>query len=183
MLQIRFNINLQAGKKRSTHFITSETTGQLIGIVGKEGVGKSTLLKLLAGKIKPDTGTIYINGYDLWKNKYLLKGTIGYVPEEDLLYEELTVSDNLTLTARMYYSNLSARELDARVNSVLSRLDLLELKHVVVGGILSKHIQPGQRRMINIALELLREPQILLVDNALSGLGMADAAKVIKISA
>jgi ABC transport system ATP-binding/permease protein len=169
------------GTKEVHSFITSETTGQLIGIVGKEGVGKSTLLKLLAGKIKPDTGTIYINGYDLWKNKYLLKGTIGYVPEEDLLYEELTVSDNLTLTARMYYSNLSARELDARVNSVLSRLDLLELKHVVVGGILSKHIQPGQRRMINIALELLREPQILLVDNALSGLGMADAAKVIKI--
>jgi ABC transport system ATP-binding/permease protein len=170
-----------SGTKEVHSFITSETTGQLIGIVGKEGVGKSTLLKLLAGKIKPDTGTIYINGYDLWKNKYLLKGTIGYVPEEDLLYEELTVSDNLTLTARMYYSNLSARELDARVNSVLSRLDLLELKHVVVGGILSKHIQPGQRRMINIALELLREPQILLVDNALSGLGMADAAKVIKI--
>ncbi len=170
-----------SGTKEVHSFITSETTGQLIGIVGKEGVGKSTLLKLLAGKIKPDSGTIYINGYDLWKNKYLLKGTIGYVPEEDLLYEELTVSDNLTLTARMYYSNLGARELDARVNSVLSRLDLLELKHVVVGGILSKHIQPGQRRMINIALELLREPQILLVDNALSGLGMADAAKVIKI--
>jgi len=170
-----------SGTKEVHSFITTETTGQLIGIVGKEGVGKSTLLKLLAGKIKPDTGTIYINGYDLWKNKYLLKGTIGYVPEEDLLYEELTVSDNLTLTARMYYSHLSARELDARVNSVLSRLDLLELKHVVVGGILSKHIQPGQRRIINIALELLREPQILLVDNALSGMGMADAAKVIKI--
>ncbi len=177
--QVQFKSS--SGTKEVHSFITSETTGQLIGMVGKEGVGKSTLLKLLAGKLKPDSGTIYINGYDLWKNKYLLKGTIGYVPEEDLLYEELSVSDNLTLTARMYYSNLTARELDARVNSVLSRLDLLELKHVVVGGILGKHIQPGQRRMINIALELLREPQILLVDNALSGLGMADAAKVIKI--
>jgi ABC transport system ATP-binding/permease protein len=162
-------------------FTTQETTGQLIGIVGNEGVGKSTLLKLLAGKLKPDSGSISINGYDLWKNKYLLKGTIGYVPEEDLLYEELTVSDNLGLTARLYYSGHSGKELDARVNSILSKLDLLELKHVVVGSVLSKHIQPGQRRMINIALELLREPQILLVDNALSGLGMADASKVIKI--
>jgi ABC-type multidrug transport system ATPase subunit len=162
-------------------FTTTETTGQLIGIVGKEGVGKSTLLKLLAGKIRPDSGSITINGYDLWKNKYLLKGTIGYVPEEDLLYEELTVKDNLALTARMYYSNLSRRGLDAKVNSVLSKLDILDLKHVIVGSVLSKHIQPGQRRMINIALELLREPQILLVDNALSGLGMADASKVIKI--
>jgi ABC transport system ATP-binding/permease protein len=173
-------LSTQMTKEVNT-FTTTETTGQLIGIVGNEGVGKSTLLKLLAGKLKPDSGSISINGYDLWKNKYLLKGTIGYVPEEDLLYEELTVSDNLGLTARLYYSSLSRKELDARVNSVLSKLDLLELKHVVVGNVLSKHIQPGQRRMINIALELLREPQILLVDNALSGLGMADASKVIKI--
>jgi ABC-type multidrug transport system ATPase subunit len=167
--------------KEVNTFTAVETTGQLIGIVGNEGVGKSTLLKLLAGKLKPDSGSITINGYDLWKNKYLLKGTIGYVPEEDLLYEELTVADNLLLTARLYYSNNSRKELDARVNGILSKMDILELKHVVVGSVLSKHIQPGQRRMINIALELLREPQILLVDNALSGLGMADASKVIKI--
>ncbi|HJZ39324.1 MAG TPA: ATP-binding cassette domain-containing protein [Bacteroidales bacterium] len=169
------------GIKEVNSFTVSEVTGQLIGIVGKEGVGKSTLLKLLAGKIKPDAGFITINGYDLWKHKYLLKGIIGYVPEEDLLYEELTVSDNLALTARLYYSYLDKHEIDAKVNKILSRLDLLDLKHVVVGGVLSKHIQPGQRRMINIALELLREPQILLVDNALSGLGMADATKVIKV--
>jgi ABC-type multidrug transport system ATPase subunit len=162
-------------------FSTSEGTGQLIGIVGREGVGKSTLLKLLAGKLKPDSGSIRINGYDLWKNKYLLKGTIGYVPEEDLLYDDLTVADNLSHTARLYYSELSRKEIHHKVNQVLSRLDLLELKHMVVGNILDKHIQPGQRRMINIALELLREPQILLVDNALSGLGMADASKVIRI--
>jgi len=117
----------------------------------------------------------------LWKYKYLLKGIIGFVPEEDLLFEELTVADNLTLTARLYYSNLTKKEIDARVNAILSKLDLLELKHTIVGSVLSKLIQPGQRRMINIALELLREPQILLVDNALSGLGMSDASKVIKI--
>ncbi len=162
-------------------FSANESTGQLIGIVGREGVGKSTLLKLIAGKIKPDSGSITINGYELWRYKYLLKGIIGFVPEEDLLFEDLTVSDNLTLTARLFYSSLSRKEIEAKVNAVLSKLDLLELKHVVVGNVLSKHIQPGQRRMINIALELLREPQILLVDNALSGLGMSDAAKVIRI--
>jgi ABC transport system ATP-binding/permease protein len=167
---------------RDVHaFSAFETTGQLIGIIGREGVGKSTLLKLLAGKIKPDSGSIAINGYELWRNKYLLKGIIGYVPEEDLLFEELTVADNLTLTARLYYSHLGKKEIDSKVNAVLSKLDLLELKHLVVGNALSKSIQPGQRRMINIALELLREPQILLVDNALSGLGMSDASKVIKI--
>ncbi len=171
----------RSGIKEIHSFSANETTGQLIGIVGREGVGKSTLLKLLAGKFKPDSGSISINGYDLWKNKYLLKGIIGFVPEEDLLFEELSVADNLSLTARLYYSSLSRKKIDAKVNAMLSKLDLLELKHVIVGGVNSKHIQPGQRRLINIALELLREPQILLVDNALSGLGMSDAARVIRV--
>lgn len=169
------------GLKEVNTFSTFENTGQLIGIVGREGVGKSTLLKLLAGKMKPDTGNIRINRYDLWKNKYFLKGIIGFVPEEDLLFEELTVFDNLALTARLFFSNLTKKEIGEKVNGLLSRLDLLELKHKVAGPANSKHIQPGQRRLLNIALELLREPQILLVDNALSGLAMSDASKVIKI--
>ena len=162
-------------------FSSRELTGQLIGIVGREGVGKSTLLKLLAGKFEPSTGCITINGYDLWKNKYLLKGVIGFVPEEDLLFEDMTVGDNMLLTARLYYSTLGKKEIEAKVNALLSRIDLLEIKHVVVGKPDNKTIQPGHRRLINIALELLREPQILLVDNALSGLGMSDACRVIKV--
>ncbi|HEX2394309.1 MAG TPA: ATP-binding cassette domain-containing protein, partial [Bacteroidales bacterium] len=169
------------GLKETHRFSTVETTGRLIGIVGREGVGKSTLLKLLAGKLKPTSGKISINGYDLWKNKYLLKGVIGFVPEEDLLFEELTVVDNLLLTAKLYYSSLNKKEVEAKVNALLSRLDLFDIKHMVVGNADNKQLQPGQRRLINIALELLREPQILLVDNALSGLGMSDACRVIKV--
>jgi ABC-type multidrug transport system ATPase subunit len=171
----------QKGVSEINTFSTEETTGQLIGIVGREGVGKSTMLKLLAGKMKPDKGNITINGYDLWKNKYFLKGIIGFVPEEDLLFEELSIFDNLVLTARLFYSTFTQKEINDKVNALLSRLDLLDLKHVKAGSVDSKHIQPGQRRLINIALELLREPQILLVDNALSGLGMSDSSRVIKI--
>lgn len=170
-----------AGLKEIHRFSAEETTGRLIGIVGREGVGKSTLLKLLAGKSKPASGRITINGYDLWRNKYLLKGVIGFVPEEDLLFEELSVSENLELTARLYYSSLTRKEIEAKVNNLLGHLDLLDIKHMVVGNVDNKQIQPGQRRLINIALELLREPQILLVDNALSGLGMSDARRVIKV--
>ncbi|MBN1143660.1 MAG: ATP-binding cassette domain-containing protein [Bacteroidales bacterium] len=169
------------GLKEVNTFSTVENTGRLIGMVGREGVGKSTLLKLLAGKMKPDTGSILINGYDLWKNKYFLKGIIGFVPEEDLLFEELSVFDNLALTARLFFSSLTKKEISDKVNGLLSRLDLLEIKHKMAGPADSKHIQPGQRRLLNIALELLREPQILLVDNALSGLAMSDASKVIKV--
>jgi len=170
-----------AGLKEIHKFSAFESTGRLIGIVGREGVGKSTLLKLLAGKFKPASGRIAINGYDLWKNKYLLKGVIGFVPEEDLLFEELTVADNLMLTAQLYYSTLSKKEIEAKVNAMLSRIDLIDIKHMLIGSADNKQLQPGQRRLINIALELLREPQILLVDNALSGLGMSDACRVIKV--
>ena len=169
------------GQKEIRSFSTNEVSGQLIGILGKEGVGKTTLLRLLAAQIRPDSGSIIINGYDLWKYKFFLKGIIGYVPEEDLLFEELSVYDNLCLTAKLHYSNLPSREISRKVDSLLARLDLIELKNEIVGNIFKKHIQPGQRRILNIALELLREPHILLVDNALYGLSMTDASKVINI--
>ncbi len=169
------------GIKEIHNFSSIESTGRLIGIVGREGVGKSTLLKLLAGKFKPGSGRITINGYDLWKNKYFLKGVIGFVPEEDLLFEELSIAENLSLTARLYYSGLTKKEIDDKVDALLGRLGLRDIKNAVAGNVNDKRIQPGQRRLVNIALELLREPQILLVDNALSGLGMSDACKVIKV--
>ncbi len=173
---------IQTDHNRNIHnLFAREQTGNLVGIVGKEGVGKSTLLKLLAGYLLPDNGNIEINGYDLRKNRYLLKDIIGYVPEEDLLFDELTVFDNLWMTARLYYSNLTHYEIRQKIERLLDDLSLKEIKDVIVGNILDKKIQPGQRRILNIALELLREPQLLLVDNALAGLSMTDAAKVIKV--
>ncbi|MBN2762497.1 MAG: ATP-binding cassette domain-containing protein, partial [Bacteroidales bacterium] len=160
---------------------TSEQTGSLIGILGKEGTGKTTLLKLLSGQIAPTKGNIEINGYDLRKNRYLLKDIIGYVPEEDLLFEELSVFDNLLINARLYYSSLSRHEIRQKIDQLLSVLTLTDIRDKIVGNIMNKKIQPGQRRILNIALELLREPQILLVDNALAGLSLSDSIKVIKV--
>ena len=159
----------------------AENTGQLIGILGNEGTGKSTLLELIAGRVNPDKGKIYINGYDLKTYKYLLKGLIGYVPEDDLLYDELSVFDNLQLTARLFFSRLSNKELDHKVNRLLQKLDLYEVRNVRVGTLFDKNIQPGQRRLLNIALELIREPGILLVDNAVYGLSTGESSKIIKI--
>ncbi len=162
-------------------FITGENSGLLIGIIGNEGTGKSTLLELVAGRITPDSGKIFINGYNLKENKYLLKGIIGYVPEDDLLYDELSVYDNLMLTARFFFSRLSPRELDRKVNQLLQHLGLFEIRHTIVGSIFDKNIQPGQRRLLNISLELIREPRILLVDNAVYSLSTGEASTIIKI--
>lgn len=162
-------------------FYGYEDTGKLIGILGKEGVGKTTLLELIAGRITPVTGRIVINGYNLDTNKYLLKSLIGFVPEEDMLFDELTVFDNLMLTARLFYNNLPTRKLELKVNRLLEDIDLYEIKNKIVGSVFDKNIQPGQRRLLNIALELIREPKILIVDNAVYGLGTTESSKILKI--
>ncbi len=157
--------------------------GTLLGILGKEGSGKSILLKLLAGEIVNNTGEILINGYNLTKDLYHLKGMIGFVPEEDLLYDELTVFENLYLTAKLYLGKTSEKEIHLKVDNLLGELDLFDLKHSVVGSVKNKYLQPGQRRLLNIALELIRDPQILIVDNAITPLSLSDSSKIIEVLA
>ncbi len=81
-------------------------SGNLVGIMGGSGVGKSTLLNILNGKTKPASGNVYINGYDLHDDADKLNGIIGYVPQDDLLIEELTVYENLYYNARLCFGGL-----------------------------------------------------------------------------
>ena len=90
-----------------------EESGTLVGILGGSGVGKTTLLNVLSGMAKPDTGDVLINGYNLYseKGRAHLRGVIGFVPQDDLLIEELTVFQNLYYSARMCLDNLSETEI------------------------------------------------------------------------
>ncbi len=155
--------------------------GTLMGVMGKEGTGKSTLLKLLAGEFLSSQGEVLINGYSLRKELYHLKGMIGFVPEEDLLFDELTVEENLYYAARLFLGKLSDKALRSKINQLLKDADLTGVRSKVVGKVREKNLQPGQRRLLNIALELIREPQILIVDNAVSPLSVVDTAKVIEV--
>ena len=157
--------------------------GTFLGVMGKEGTGKSTVLKLLAGEIISSHGEVLINGYSLQKKTYHLKGMIGYVPEEDLLYDELTVKENLYYAARLYLGKLDENSLSRRVSQLLKDIDLIGLRNKVIGRVRDKNLQPGQRRLLNIAMELIREPQLLIVDNAISPLSVVDSAKVTEVLA
>ncbi|MEM9025214.1 MAG: ATP-binding cassette domain-containing protein, partial [Bacteroidota bacterium] len=84
-----------------------ETNGRLIGIMGASGAGKTTLLNLLSGQQAPTTGTITINGLDLYRDRKQLEGAIGLVPQDDLLFEDLTVFENLFYNARLSFRDLS----------------------------------------------------------------------------
>ena len=152
--------------------------GQLIGIMGGSGVGKSTLMNILNGNIKPASGTVYINGYNVHEDKKALKGVIGYVPQDDLLVEELTVYQNLYFNASLCFSNTSEKELVALVDLTLKDFDLVEARDLKVGDPLNKFISGGQRKRLNMAMELMREPSVLFIDEPTSGLSSMDSERV-----
>ncbi len=159
----------------------SETQGKLIGIMGASGAGKTTLLNILSGINKPTTGEIRINGTNLHEGEENLKGSIGYIPQDDLLIEELTVFQNLYYNAKLVFRDKEEEELKELVDKTLYNLGLGEIKDLKVGSPMNKLISGGQRKRLNISLELIREPAILFVDEPTSGLSSRDSENVMDL--
>ncbi|MGD0582873.1 MAG: ATP-binding cassette domain-containing protein [Bacteroidales bacterium] len=160
-----------------------EESGRLVGILGGSGVGKSTTLSILNGTLEPQSGKVTINGFNLYdeEDKKNLSGIIGFVPQDDLLIEELTVFQNLYYNARLCLSNLDEEKITGIVNKTLADFDLTDTRDLKVGSPLKKIISGGQRKRVNIALELMREPAILFVDEPTSGLSSVDSEKVMNL--
>lgn len=152
-------------------------SGELLAIMGGSGAGKTTMMSLLNGSLTPSSGTLKLNGHDIHEPE--AKALIGYVPQDDLLVEELTVYQNLLYTAKLCFAGMTDAELDARVMQVLRELDLEAAKDLKVGSAISKYISGGQRKRLNIALELIREPAVLFLDEPTSGLSSSDTERVI----
>ncbi|HNW50231.1 MAG TPA: ATP-binding cassette domain-containing protein [Prolixibacteraceae bacterium] len=159
-------------------FSFSEHSGQLIAIMGGSGVGKSTLLNILNGNIPVQHGSIKINQFDIHVKQKEIEGLIGFVPQDDLLFEDLTVWENLYYNARLCFEGISEKEIEEKVSQILHELELYPYKDLKVGSPLKKFISGGQRKRLNVALELIREPSILFVDEPTSGLSSTDSEKV-----
>ncbi|MDW3196515.1 MAG: ATP-binding cassette domain-containing protein [Cytophagales bacterium] len=169
------------GNKGLTDFNLAEQNGKLIGIMGGSGSGKSTLLNVLNGNESPSAGSVRINGIDIHKDAKSAEGIIGYVPQDDLLIEELTVHQNLFFAAKLCFSQSSEEELNQLVNKVLTSLGLKDTSDLKVGNPLQKTISGGQRKRLNIGLELLREPSVLFVDEPTSGLSSRDSENIMDL--
>ncbi len=159
----------------------AEEEGTLVGIMGASGSGKSTLLSILDGSSKPTEGTVLLNGKDLYQDPDSLSGVIGLVPQDDFLIEELSVYQNLYYAARLTFGNHTIDETHALVQSTLKSLGLSETKDLRVGTALDKTISGGQRKRLNIGLELLRKPSVLFVDEPTSGLSSNDSINIIDL--
>ncbi len=184
--RIVFSINdvsyqFKNGKFGLNKLSFTEESGKLVGIMGASGAGKSTLLNVLNGSAKPTTGKLLINGINIHDEKNKVEGLIGHVSQDDLLIEELTVYQNLYYNARLCFDNYKESEIKETVNRVLQNLGLFEIKDVQVGTPLNKKISGGQRKRLNIALELIREPAILFLDEPTSGLSSRDSENIMDL--
>jgi ABC transport system ATP-binding/permease protein len=156
-------------------------SGELVSILGGSGSGKSTLLNVLNGKYRPQNGTVKISGVDLTANDESLTGLIGYVSQDDRLIEDLTVFQNLYYTASLCFRDLNKLDLFKLCLDTLGKLELLHLKDQMVGTPMNKKISGGQRKRLNIALELIREPAILYLDEPTSGLSSRDSENIMDL--
>lgn len=159
----------------------AESSGKLVGLMGASGSGKSTLLNVLNGNEKPSSGSVTINGIDIHENKSQIKGVIGYVPQDDLLMEDLTVFENLYYAAKLCFKELDNKAHYGLVDKTLDALGLSETKDLKVGTPLEKTISGGQRKRLNIGLELLREPSVLFIDEPTSGLSSRDSENIMDL--
>ncbi|MBK7555819.1 MAG: ATP-binding cassette domain-containing protein [Flavobacteriales bacterium] len=159
----------------------AETSGKLIGIMGGSGSGKSTLLSVLNGSLKPTKGKVTINGIDVHAERDRIRGVIGHVSQDDLLIEELTVGQNLFYNAKLCFGDQTDDKINERVDRLLQTLGLYETRDLKVGNPLEKTISGGQRKRLNIALELIREPSVLFVDEPTSGLSSRDSENIMDL--
>lgn len=169
------------GNRGLHDFNLNEETGHMVGIMGGSGSGKSTLLNILNGNYTPSKGSVTLNGIDIHREKELVEGQIGYVAQDDLLIEELTVFQNLFYTAKLCFGNKTDEEISEIVLNMLSMLGLSETRELKVGNPLQKTISGGQRKRLNIALELIREPAVLFVDEPTSGLSSRDSENIMNL--
>ena len=173
--------NFKNGKKGIHKINLKEESGKLVGIMGGSGTGKSTLINIFNGNIKPSNGSITINNIDIHANKHDLEGVIGYISQDDLLIEELSVFQNLYFNTKLCFDQLSELSINKKVIEVLNAVGLIDVKDLIVGNVLDKTISGGQRKRLNIALELIREPSVLFVDEPTSGLSSRDSENIMDL--
>ena len=156
--------------------------GEMVAIMGPSGAGKSTLLSVLNGQTVPAAGRLVVGGLDLHDHYDLFRGRIGYVPQDDILHADLTVWQALWYAARLRLPrDTTNTEIETRIHAVIHQLGLDGTEQTRVGDQRKRGVSGGQRKRVNLAMELLTDPPILVLDEPTSGLSSVDALSVIEL--
>ena len=155
--------------------------GELVCVMGASGCGKSTLLKVLGGQIQPTSGHVLLNGQSLYPHLDHLKRYISYVPQEDAFDEHLTIGENLQFAAAIRSPHLSRRDRTRRLEGKLLELGLSERRDSIVGSPVKKTLSGGERKRLNIGLDMIGSSDVYLFDEPTSGLSSKDSEHVIEI--
>lgn len=140
--------------------------GELVAVLGGSGAGKTTLMNAINGFEPATSGTVYFNGNDLYKNYQVYKSQIGYVPQQDIVYDNLTMFDMLVYVAKLRLpKDITKDEINQRVNEVLQAMALEKQKDTLI-----KKLSGGQRKRASIAVELISDPLLFFLDEPTSGL-------------
>jgi pSer/pThr/pTyr-binding forkhead associated (FHA) protein/ABC-type cobalamin/Fe3+-siderophores transport system ATPase subunit len=153
---------------------------ELVALMGPAGAGKTTLLKALNGYTRPVDGTVLFNGYSLYDYYDRFRQQMGYVPQDDIVHPQLTVRQALYFSARLR-TDLKDAEIEARTEKVLSDLGIPDKIDTVIGSPERKTLSGGQRKRVNIALELITDTPLLFLDEPTSGLSSYDAESVVDL--
>ena len=161
------NISLAYGNRLILDNINFKINqGEIFGMLGPNGVGKSTIFNLITGLINPKSGLIKINGEDVTQYPIYLRSKkfkVGYVPQYGGFFNELTLHDNLKAISEIVIENKKFRE--DRINYLISKFELDNLKDIR-----AKFLSGGQKKKLVIALSLLSEPKVLLLDECFAAL-------------
>jgi ABC-type multidrug transport system ATPase subunit/pSer/pThr/pTyr-binding forkhead associated (FHA) protein/ABC-type transport system involved in multi-copper enzyme maturation permease subunit len=153
--------------------------GEFVGLMGLSGAGKTTLLNVISGYNKATDGSVHINGIELYRNFDIVKQLIGYVPQDDIIHPELSVYESLLYSAKLRL-DLSKIEIDERIDEVLKDLGIYDIKDKRIGSADRKGISGGQRRRVNLAVELIADPDLIFLDEPTSGLSSVDTKSVME---
>ena len=160
-------ISVKFGKKTILDSLNLNlNNGQILGLLGPNGVGKSTIFNLITGLISPDYGSIYINSEKV--NKYpiyerTLKFKIGFVPQYGGYFHDLTVNENLNAIAEITINDVSVR--NQKINSLVSKFELDPIRDIK-----ASFLSGGQKKKLVIAIALISDPKILLLDEPFAAL-------------
>ena len=155
--------------------------GEMVCIMGSSGCGKSSLLRALAGHFPPVEGQVLLNGRSLYSNLEYLRRYVAYIPQEDAFDEHLTIEENLAFAAQLRAPYLSRSERLRRVEGKLVELGLSERRGFVVGPAHRKILSGGERKRLNIGLDMIGTADVYLFDEPTSGLSSKDSEHVLEI--